>query len=202
MSEVKPGRRAAYAAQTREAIIEAARELFASDGFDASSIDAIAARAEVSKGAVYHHFADKQELFAALCRETQYRVLNEVVAAASHAGADLWQRVEAAAGAFVDSYVADDEARALLYQAGTVLGQARAHQLEEEITLPFLRYTLSELATTGQLQETPIDATVEMLGGLLHSGANYVAGADDPADAAASVREVMMLMLSGLRASS
>ena len=48
------------------ALVDAARELFAQDGFAATSLDAVAARANVTKGAVYHHFDGKRQLFEAV----------------------------------------------------------------------------------------------------------------------------------------
>src|ERR1700754_5321049 len=51
---------------TTGALIDAARELFARDGYDATSLDAVAARATVTKGAVYHHFEGKRQLFEAV----------------------------------------------------------------------------------------------------------------------------------------
>ena len=51
---------------TTAALVDAARELFAQDGFDATSVDAVAARANVTKGAVYHHVAGKGQLFEAV----------------------------------------------------------------------------------------------------------------------------------------
>ncbi|MEU2905666.1 TetR/AcrR family transcriptional regulator [Streptomyces globisporus] len=53
-------------AQKRAAILTAARELFLADGFDRSSVDAVAARAEVSKRTVYDYFGDKRTLLRAV----------------------------------------------------------------------------------------------------------------------------------------
>ncbi|MFI6808754.1 TetR/AcrR family transcriptional regulator [Streptomyces luteogriseus] len=52
--------------QKRAAILTAARELFLSDGFDRTSVDAVAARAGVSKRTVYDYFGDKQTLLQAV----------------------------------------------------------------------------------------------------------------------------------------
>ena len=70
MSDVKLGRREKYAALTKEAVLDAAKQLFVTEGFDATSVDDIARLSEVSKGAVYHHFSDKREVFAELFRAT------------------------------------------------------------------------------------------------------------------------------------
>lgn len=53
-------------ARKRAAILSAARELFLANGFDRSSVDAVAARAEVSKRTVYDYFGDKQTLLHAV----------------------------------------------------------------------------------------------------------------------------------------
>ncbi|MFI5721037.1 TetR/AcrR family transcriptional regulator [Nocardia sp. NPDC051750] len=53
-------------ARKRAAILSAARELFLADGFDRSSVDAVAARAEVSKRTVYDYFGDKRTLLQAV----------------------------------------------------------------------------------------------------------------------------------------
>lgn len=57
-----PGRRQ-RAEMKRLAILDAAEELFVSSGYETASVDAIAARAEVSKRTVYDHFGDKRALF-------------------------------------------------------------------------------------------------------------------------------------------
>jgi AcrR family transcriptional regulator len=59
-------RREEYAEATREAIIKSGLELFAEKGYQRTSLDEVADRARVSKGAVYHHFASKREVFEAV----------------------------------------------------------------------------------------------------------------------------------------
>src|SRR5690606_20120990 len=54
------------AVQTRQMLLEAAARIFARQGYSEATIDDVAAEAGASKGAVYHHFASKQELFEAL----------------------------------------------------------------------------------------------------------------------------------------
>lgn len=54
----------------REIILEAARKVFLEVGFGAASMDAIANNAQVSKQTVYNHFGSKEELFAAMVRDT------------------------------------------------------------------------------------------------------------------------------------
>src|SRR3989442_3448107 len=58
-------RRADYSESTRQALVDSAVEMFAKRGYAATSLDAIAKRARVTKGALYHHFSGKQALFEA-----------------------------------------------------------------------------------------------------------------------------------------
>src|SRR3954469_1048408 len=59
-------RRAQYSASTRRALVEVAEKLFAEHGYAAASLDAIVAGADVTKGALYHHYSGKQALFEAV----------------------------------------------------------------------------------------------------------------------------------------
>lgn len=65
-------------ARKRAAILAAARELFLTDGFDRSSVDAIAARAEVSKRTVYDYFGDKRTLLQAVVDAVGESLLNTI----------------------------------------------------------------------------------------------------------------------------
>ena len=65
-------------AQKRSAILLAARELFLAEGFDRSSVDAVAARAKVSKRTVYDYFGDKQALLLAVVDETAESLMNTI----------------------------------------------------------------------------------------------------------------------------
>ena len=79
---------------TTTSLVAAGRELFAADGYAATSLDAVVERAGLTKGALYHHFAGKRELFAAVF-EAEQRRLNEVVAVAYTGIDDPWEAFEA-----------------------------------------------------------------------------------------------------------
>ena len=144
VTDVKAGRRARYAALTRDAVLDAASKLFVDRGFDVTTIDEIARLSESSKGAVYHHFSDKKEIFAEVFRATELAVIEKAVLSAPKEGApsDL---IAAATSAFLRTYADDAAARALLRQAVSVLGWERVHAIDDEIALPAIRFALTEL---------------------------------------------------------
>jgi AcrR family transcriptional regulator len=186
------------AALTRAALLDAARTLFVTKGFDATSIEEIAQLAQASKGAVYHHFSDKQEIFAEVFRSSQAVVIQAAIDSMSESE-QSWDLVEAATQAFLRSYVADEDARALLRQVMGVLGWDRVRALDEEAALPFLRATLEESVRTGQVRPTPIDATAELLFSLYCNAILFIAGVPDAARAASDVETVILFMLAGLK---
>lgn len=133
MSESKPGRRERYAALTRSAIVEAARMLFVERGFDDTSVDDIAEAAQVSKGAIYHHFKDKQEIFIDVYRDATKGVIENVVKVLIDVPAGSWNRIEAAASAVIKGYTDNREPRVLVRQVMGVLGAERTQALEGEL---------------------------------------------------------------------
>ena len=86
---------------TTAALVDAARELFARDGFDATSLDAVAARASVTKGAVYHHFEGKRQLFEAVFTREVERMAMPLVGAYGRKK-DPWDAFQAGCRAFLD----------------------------------------------------------------------------------------------------
>ncbi|MFD6104135.1 TetR/AcrR family transcriptional regulator [Nocardia salmonicida] len=201
MSDVKPRRRDISAALTRTAVLDAARTLFISKGFETTSIDEIARASQSSNGAVYHHFRDKQEIFAELFRASQ-AVIMQTAVAAMPSDATAWQRVEQATRAFLRSYVDDDDARTLLRQAIGVLGWDRVRELDEEMSLPLIRATLTEAMRTGEAKTVPVAAAADILFSVYCNAVLVIAAGQDPGRTADDVETVIVALLSGLRADS
>ncbi|MCQ4118925.1 TetR/AcrR family transcriptional regulator [Rhodococcus tibetensis] len=200
MSDVKHGRREIYAALTRKAVLDAAKTLFVGKGFANTSVGDIATLANVSKGAVYHHFDDKQEIFAQLFRESLGGVLQAV--ADSMLGFDQpWARVDAATRTFLAVYVADPEARMLLQQVVGVLGEQRTRALDEEFALPIIRAMLVELDKVGELKPVSIDATARIIFDVLCGAASSLVDATNAEVAAHELEVAILCMFSGFRRS-
>ncbi|OBG71968.1 hypothetical protein A5700_10575 [Mycobacterium sp. E1214] len=198
---VKPGRRQLYAQLTRAAVLEAAKTLFISGGFEATSIDDIARLAQSSKGAVYHHFRDKREIFTEVYRASQNAIVAKVIDSMNKPSRqqEPWQLVEKGTRLFLRSYVDDNDARALLGQVMGVLGWDGVRALDEEIALPFLRATLQDFVTKGYARAVPIDATVEIFFSVFCNAILYIAAAADPDTASQEVETVVAIALAGLK---
>jgi AcrR family transcriptional regulator len=201
MSDVRATRREINAELTRAAVLDAARTLFVAKGFEATSVDEIAHASQSSKGAVYHHFRDKQAIFAEVFRASQVTILQSVLPSALESmpeDASPWEQGLLAISAVLRCYVEDDAARVLLRESAGALGWNRKQALDEELALPLLRTVLTELIEAGELVPVPVGVTAELLYALFSKTAPIIAAAEDPAQAVAEIEPVLFKMLNGL----
>jgi AcrR family transcriptional regulator len=105
--------RAEQAARTRQRLLEAAAEAFGETGFQATSLDAVAARAGLTKGAVYAHFTDKEHLFLTVLDELVESRLTALRSALGEGGPVAAQAGDAAA--WFTRFVDRDQRWALLF---------------------------------------------------------------------------------------
>jgi AcrR family transcriptional regulator len=171
MDTVK-SRRAEYAEQTRVALLDAAREAFAADGFSGTSISAIAAAARVTKGAVYHHFSDKSGLFEAVMDRQEEAAQARVHAAIAQHPDDVWEAAMAAVDATLD-VCCDPVAGPLIYLEGPVgLGWRRWRDYERKYVCANVELMLREAITAGIYADTiPVNAMTQVVSGMItHAG--------------------------------
>src|SRR3954471_5254731 len=132
------------AAQRREQLIVVGRQLFAERGFDATSVEEVAARAKVSKPVVYEHFGGKEGLYAVVV-DREVRSLLDRIAAALTAGHPR-ELLEQAALALLDYIEEEPHGFRVLVRESPVLSQAGnfssvmndvAHQVEHILGAEF-----------------------------------------------------------------
>ena len=116
-------RRADHAADTRESLLAAARALFAAQGFDGTGTEQIVAEARVTRGALYHHFRDKADLFRAVMAEAAGDVATRLIDEQLAADADSpLAEIREGVSAFLDVCVGGDFQRIVLVDGPRVLG--------------------------------------------------------------------------------
>ena len=173
-------RRSEYAEQTRAALLTAAAEAFAEHGFTATSITQIAASARVTKGAVYHHFSDKQSLFEAVMHQYNEDAQRSVYEAVAKHAYDVWEAAMAALEATLD-VCADPVAGRLIYLEGPIgLGWRRWRESERQYTHRNVRQMLLSSIEAGIFRDDiPVDAMAQVVAGMItHAG---IALAEAPA---------------------
>jgi AcrR family transcriptional regulator len=94
------GRKAEQSEATRAAIMEAAKDLFSTRGYAETPLEEVVQRAGVTRGALYHHFRDKGDLFMAVHLQVVDWMQGRVIA--SMKGKDAWQRLKSGINGFLD----------------------------------------------------------------------------------------------------
>ena len=199
----KDGRRtqAERAADTRDALISAARPLFASLGFAEASLETIVRDAGVTRGALYHHFADKTELFAAVFEQVEGEMAARMVEAVAAAGqSDPVEIMRLCAGLWLDACAEPEIQRIVLLEALAVLGWERWSDIGHRYNIGFVTALLANGIESGSIPLQPIEATALTIMGALREATLYIARADDHQQARADAGAVMDRLLDALRA--
>jgi AcrR family transcriptional regulator len=174
-------RTAEEAAETRKAILAAARALFAEGGYAAVSTTEVVDRAGVTRGALYHHFGDKADLFRAVFKDLETE-LNETVTAQALAHEDPATAFVAGCRAWMDFAARDDYRRIAVVDAPAVLGHEEWHAVDASIGLASMEGGLRALHGAGVLAERPDRALATVLFGALTEAGLAAARGDGEAD--------------------
>jgi AcrR family transcriptional regulator len=175
-------------------VLDAARELFAESGYAATSLEAIAAAAGVTKGAVYHHFANKREVFRAVYERERLR-LAAIESRAFASARDPWDGFVAAALRYLEECLDPGVQRITLIDAPGALGWETMRELFERDTAAPMRLALEAAMQAGRLRRRPVDPIVHLLHGAITETAMEIARAGDQRAAhRAAARELRRLL--------
>ncbi|MBU0725169.1 MAG: TetR/AcrR family transcriptional regulator [Alphaproteobacteria bacterium] len=186
-------------AATRAALLETAHRHFAARGYAETALEDLVQEAGVSRGALYHHFSDKQGLFAALVERLQGEVAARIDAAAGQAGDRAWDQVQAGCVAFLDAYLDPALCRILLVDAPSVLGWRGWREVDARHALRSLVEGVEAAVAQGDIVALPPRALAHALSGALDEAALMIAGADNPQEARREAGMVIARLLDGLR---
>ncbi len=184
-------------AGTKAALVAAARELFATRGYQAVPADEITRAAGVTRGALYHHYADKQGLFRAVVEELE-RELTEEIEAAFTQGPDPLTGMTLGLGVFLDACLREDVRRISLTDAPAVLGWDVWREIEAEYGLGLIVRVLEQAKVDGLIVELPVPALAQLVLSAVMEAARMIGSADDPAGTRADVQQVLGAWLASL----
>jgi AcrR family transcriptional regulator len=192
-------RRAEYAEATRDALIEAGMDVFAEKGYGAASTEEIVKRARVTRGALYHHFAGKAELFRAVVEKLEEIGL-ERIATTALSSSDPWEVITRGCDAFLDFSLEPKIQRILLLDAPSVLGWEVFREIDERYSLGTTEQVLKAAMDAGVIVRQPVEPFAQMLLGALHNAVHYIVDSDDPKKARKEAGQVLLRLLEGLKA--
>jgi AcrR family transcriptional regulator len=196
-----PARRsqAERTAATRALLLEAARKLFSTRGFSEVSTQSIVEAAGVTRGALYHQFADKVELFAAVYEVVEAEIVGQIgEGIAEAAPADQLEAMKVGARLFLDLCSAPDVQRITLIDAPAVLGWQRWRAVGMKYGLGVIEAMLGEAIADGAIPAQPLRPTAHVLLGALDEAALYVSRAEDPATAKQDMYAVCDRIIEGI----
>jgi AcrR family transcriptional regulator len=186
------------AEETRALLISVARELFGGRGYAGVSTEEIVRTAEVTRGALYHHFNGKKELFKAVYEEIERQNL-ERIGAVAMGESDPWRQQLAAVGAFLDACREPYVRQIALIDAPSVLGWEEWHEVEQRYGLGLIQAGLQLLIQAGVIADQPVEPLSHLILGALTEAGMVIAQAEDQDRARQEVGAAVERLLEGLR---
>ena len=188
-------------AATREALIAAARRLFAAQGFAEVATDAIATEAGVTRGALYHQFADKVALFDAVVDAVEADIVARLAEQAAAAGvSDPVEGMRRAVRSWLEICVEPEIHRIALIDGPSVLGWARWREVCQRHVFGLVEVVLTQAMDEGRIRPQPVRPLAHVFMGASDEAALYVAEAADHARARAEMIEVLDQLIDGVTA--
>jgi AcrR family transcriptional regulator len=181
---------------TRAALVAAARRLFVEKGYAETATPELVAAAGLTRGALYHHFPDKQALFRAVVEAEATAVANEIEEGSAES-ADPVDALVAGGRAYLEAMRRSGRTRLLLLDGPAVLGRAAMDEIDARHGNRTLREGLAAAMRSGALPRLPLDALTAQLGAMFDRAALAI----EQGDGAEDHMEAIEALIAGLKIS-
>jgi AcrR family transcriptional regulator len=195
----KAGRRQEYSASTKRALVEAALERFSRQGYAGTSLDEIVSAARVTKGALYHHFKGKQDLFEAAFMDVEAQA-SDRISASIRSIRDPWEKALTGLREFLAVTRTEAYRRIVIQDGPAVLGYERFREREESSTFGLVQEIVTSLLSDYRLPESTTGAFTRLFFGAMSATGSAVSTAEDPERASDDAEGAIVLVLAGIRA--
>jgi AcrR family transcriptional regulator len=193
-------RQAERSEATRIKLVRAARQLFARRGYAAVGTEQIVRRARVTRGALYHHFRDKRDLFRAVHEQVEAELAETIGEQIADVQDDPVAVLQQGVRTFLDACTDTAIARIALIDAPSVLGWEEWRAIDERYGLGLVTFGLQAAMDAGALRAQPVKPLAHLLLGAMGEAGMVIANADDPRLARREVEPALLGLLDGLRA--
>jgi AcrR family transcriptional regulator len=177
--------------------MEAAQDLFASEGYVDVSIDEICRRARVTKGALYHHFRDKRDLFTAVFEEVEREWADELATLVAEER-DPLERIQIVGDAFLDACLDPARQRILLLDGPSLVAWEELRAIDAGRGFGLIATLLGDAMKTGQLEPQPVGPLAHLILGAMHEASLAIARDKDPARARKRIGTALSRLVEGL----
>lgn len=172
-----PRSNAEHSRRTKRALLDMGRALFTDLGYTRVSIEAIARRAGVTRGAVYHHFPGKTALFTAVFAEVCQEYIHAVQTRMETAEGETWERFMASLGVLLEQLGRPSGQRIVYVDGPIVLGWSHARHGAPDFQ--FLHAVFAQLQAEGVIKPLPLDPCPHLLQALCSQAARSIAQAEE-----------------------
>lgn len=184
--------------ETMRNLVDSAKTMFAIKGYAATSIDDINSAAKVTRGALYHHFENKTDIFRAVFEQEEQELVRVITTAAARA-ADPWKGFLAGCTAFLEACLDPSIQRIVLIDGPAVLGWDAIREIESRYTLALIQQGLANAMKAGRLRERPVEALSHLLLGALSESAKGIARSERPDTTLKAAKDEFTRLLAALR---
>ena len=199
------GPRHEHANDTRQALLTAARALFATKGYAETATEDIVRAARVTRGALYHHFRAKEDLFRTVVTEVVADAVDSLTGPAERPlieGRDAWDAVITGCHDYLDLCLQPQYSRILLVDGPAILGFQAVSDLSEAYGGEAWEGLLRRAVDGGLIVPVPVESLAHLLASLVTAAATRVAASPDPRTERTACRQVLTTLLEGLRTAS
>lgn len=194
-------RRAEQSEATRAMLLKVARKLFAERGYAAVGTEEIVERARVTRGALYHHFRDKKDLFRAVHEQLEAEMTEKIGRQLAEGGSsDPLELLAEGARTFLE-HTTGPFARVTLVDAPAVLGWQEWRAIDEKYGMGLVLAGLQGAIDAGVIPKQPVKPLAHLMLAALGEAGMLIANAEDPVATRAEVEPPVLALLEGLRAS-
>src|SRR5215469_2357037 len=160
---------------TRQRLVAAARELFGARGYAEVGTEEIVRAAGVTRGALYHQFRDKADLFAAVAEELESEIAGRIAVGVADLATDPLQTLRTGARLFLDACAEPQVERIILLDAPSVLGWQAWRDMAARYGLGLVQLALQSAMDADAIIPQPVVPLAHVLIGALDECALYIA---------------------------
>jgi AcrR family transcriptional regulator len=182
MAKARPAlqsRKAEQSRETQDRLVKAAKELFATRGYAATALEDVVARAGMTRGALYHQYRDKRDLFRTVFEAVEVDI-GQRIALEVGAETDPWAQLRAGARAFLATATDPVIRRIVLVDGPSVLGWEEWRRIDGQYALAMVRAVFEANIAAGNVVEQPVEPLAHLIVGALNEAALAVAAAPAP----------------------
>jgi AcrR family transcriptional regulator len=196
------GRQEERSEATRARLLRVARGLFAERGYADVGTEEIVRQAKVTRGALYHHFRDKRDLFRAVHEQLEGELVETISAQLAAGGDDPIEAMRIGIRTFLDACTQPELARITLIDAPAVLGWQEWREIDERYGLGLIIAGLELGMEAGRLRRQPVRPLAHLMLASMGEAGMMIANSTDPKSARREIEPALLGLLDGMQSAS